>query len=157
LENAANGPGGVYNLTYQANSNAPDFVVEWTLYQRVGSNSTANVTLQAAALTIAGSDNPPFPVLTEPADHSAYAAPGNITLTASAQDFDGTVTTVDFYANSIKLGHATTQPYKFAWSGVPIGRYSITALATDDGGASRSSTPIEVFVYGTGGTLTGSV
>src|SRR5215472_14711976 len=64
LENASNGPGGVYNLTYQANSNGPDLIVEWTLSQRVASNSTANVTLQAAALTIAGADNPPFPVLT---------------------------------------------------------------------------------------------
>jgi len=159
LENATNGPGVVYAVTYQANSNGPNLIVEWTLDQRVaGTNSsTANVTLQAAALTAAGADNPPLATLTQPADHSAYQAPANISINASAHDFDGTVTNLDFYANNLKLGQAATGPYNFTWSSAPIERYSITAVATDNGGASRSSMPVEVFVYGTGGTLSGSV
>ena len=73
LENATNGPGVVYAVTYQANSNGPNLIVEWTLDQRVsGTNSsTANVTLQAAALTAAGADNPPLATLTRPADQES--------------------------------------------------------------------------------------
>src|SRR5260370_16526554 len=87
LENAENGPGGVYNVTYQANSNGPNLIVEWTLDQRVaGTNSpTANVTLQAAALTAAGADNPPFPILINPTHSSAYPPPGHLSINPSPQ------------------------------------------------------------------------
>ncbi len=159
LFNASNGPGAVYTLTYAANTNGQNLSVQWTLDQRAPGpdSTTANVTLQAATLTEAGADNPPFVTLTSPVDQGAFAAPAEITLNASAQDFDGTVTNVAFYAGANKLGQSADSPYSFTWVGAPIGHYFLTALATDDGGASRSSVPVEIFVYGGGGRLDGSV
>src|SRR5665213_1002949 len=59
LYNSANGPGGVYALTYTADSSGQNLIVQWTLDSVApGPNSTsANVTLQAAALTATNADN----------------------------------------------------------------------------------------------------
>ncbi len=119
LFNASNGPGAVYTLTYAANTNGQNLSVQWTLDQRAPGpdSTTANVTLQAATLTEAGADNPPFVTLTSPVDQGAFAAPAEITLNASAQDFDGTVTNVAFYAGANKLGQSADSPYSFTWVG----------------------------------------
>jgi hypothetical protein len=159
LSNASNGPGGVYSLTYKANSPNQTLTVLWTLYQRASfSNSPdANVTLQAAALSVTNADNPPFVTLTSPADQLAFQAPATITCNAVAQDFDGTVTNVAFFNGSTLLGHQASAPYSWVWSNVPPGHYYLSAAATDNGGMVRSSPTAETFVYGSGGSLTGSV
>ncbi len=41
-------------------------------------------------------------------DRAAFPAPAEITLNASAQDFDGTVTNVAFYAGANKLGQGAS-------------------------------------------------
>ncbi len=159
LSNTGNGPGGVYSLSYRANSPNQTLTVQWTLYQRAaGSNSPqANVTLQAAALSSANANNPPLASLSAPPDQSSFSTPATINLDANAQDFDGIVTNVAFYAGTTLLGQRTASPYTNSWNNAPVGHYYLTAVATDNGGAARSSVPVEVFVYGSGGSLTGSV
>ena len=44
-------------------------------------------------------------------------------------------------------------PYSFTWSGVAAGTYTLTAKATDNGGATATSSPVTVTV--TGGTASG--
>lgn len=155
VDNPANGPGGVFAITFAANSSNQTLTVTWTLV--LGHTNDGNVTLQAAALTATGADNPPFAVVTNPVNHAAFAMPTNITIQASAQDFDGTVTNVAFYAGATKLGQTTTSPYSFTWTNVPRGDYLLTAAATDNGGVTASSQPVEIFVYGSGGSQTNSV
>lgn len=159
LYNPANGPGGVYSLDYRANSPNQTLTVQWILSQRApGSNTpTANVTLQGAALTVTNADNPPFAILTSPGNASAFAGPATVPISADVEDYDGTVTNVDFMNGISKIGAKASSPYDFSWSSAPIGHYFMTARATDNGGASRTSPPSEVFVYGTGGSLSGSV
>jgi hypothetical protein len=158
LTNIANGPGVVYTLNYKADSPGQTLTIDWTLAARAGTDTDkANVTLQAAALSVTNANNPPWVTLTDPPPQSEFAAPATITLAASAQDFDGTVTNVAFYVGTNKLSQSAGAPYSFTWNNPPIGHYLLTALATDNGGAKRSSTPVEVFVYGTGGTLNGTV
>ena len=73
-------------------------------------------------------------------------APATITLTASAADSDGTIAKVDFYAGSTLLGTATTAPYSVAWNDVGAGTYSLTAVATDNAGATTTSAAVSVTV-----------
>src|SRR6185503_16894751 len=58
----------------------------------------------------------------------------------------GTVTQVAFYAGSTLLatvprvaGELQADPYVATWSSVPVGTYGVTAVATDNGGATRTS------------------
>jgi hypothetical protein len=153
-----NGPGGVYTLNYSANSSGQSLRIRWTLSQAVGPNApSANVTLQAAALTANGANNPPFSKLIQPGQDATFAEPATVNLQATAQDFDGDVTNVAFYANEVFLGEVATPPFNFSWPNVSHGHYALTAIASDNTGTFSCGRPVEVFVYGTGGAQTNSV
>ncbi|QNE38999.1 hypothetical protein F1C16_05235 [Hymenobacter sp. NBH84] len=73
-------------------------------------------------------------------------AGSNITLTASASDTDGTISLLEIYNGSTLLGSATTGTYNYLWQNVQTGNYTVTAKATDNLGASRTSAPIAINV-----------
>lgn len=99
---------------------------------------------------------PPTVSLTAPAANSSYTAPASITISATAADSDGTIAKVAFYNGSTLLSTATAAPYTYTWSNVAAGSYTITAVATDNGGASTTSSAVTVTVNGTSGGNTGS-
>lgn len=65
---------------------------------------------------------------------------GNIELTATANDTDGTVSKVEFFNSTIELGEDITAPYSYNWLNVIPGEYRVTALATDNQGATTAHT-----------------
>jgi hypothetical protein len=156
LTNAANGPSGVYTLTFAGRTIGSRLTVKWTVASMLDP-LYANVTLQSAALTATDANNPPYVGLTSPVDSASFNAGGNITLAASAMDFDGTITKVEFFQGTTKLGEDSSSPFSFSWNNVPAGFYVLTARATDNAGASSISESVEVFVTGSGGSLSGSV
>lgn len=155
LFNQAGGPGGYYTFTYSAASAGQQLIIRWTLL--TPARPDGNVTLQAAALTSSSANNPPFVNLTSPVHHAKFPAGGSITLAALASDTDGSVNKVEFFANGTMIGEDTTSPYSFNWNNVSAGRYELTAVATDNQGELSSTSPVEIFVHGTGGNLTGSI
>ncbi|MBC8368192.1 family 16 glycosylhydrolase [bacterium] len=64
-----------------------------------------------------------------------YPPAGDILISATASDADGSVTKVEFFDGSNYLGEDDSEPYSFLWTSVPDGCYSLVAKATDDGGA----------------------
>jgi len=89
--------------------------------------------------------------ITAPASGTSVAAPATITIQATATDSDGTIAKVDFFNGSTLLGTATAAPYSFAWSNVAAGSYTLTAVATDNGGAATTSATVSITVTGTTG------
>jgi RHS repeat-associated protein len=75
-----------------------------------------------------------------------FAAPANITLTASASDSGGSVAKVDFFEGPTLLGTATAAPYSVALANVTAGAHSYTAQATDNQGAVATSAAVNVTV-----------
>ena len=122
----ANAPAGSYSLSAKAIDNDG------------GSTSSAPVSLTV--------DVPPSIALTSPTANAVFAAPASIPLTASATDSDGTITKVEFYQGTTLIGSATTAPYTATWANVPEGSYSLTAKATDNGGAETWSAAVSVVV-----------
>ncbi|MFC4535965.1 glycoside hydrolase family 48 protein [Sphaerisporangium dianthi] len=92
---------------------------------------------------------PPTVSLTSPTAGQTYTAPATVNLAASAADSDGTVSKVDFYQGSTLLGTDTSSPYTYSWTNVAAGSYSLTAKATDNSGASTTSSPVGITVSGT--------
>jgi hypothetical protein len=80
---------------------------------------------------------------------ATFTAPATITVNASAADSDGTVAAVDFYAGSALLGSDTTSPYSVSWGSVPAGSYTLTAVARDNTGATRTSGAVSITVAAT--------
>lgn len=89
---------------------------------------------------------PPVVSISTPGNGSLYIAPATITIVANASDPDGTISKVEFFSGSVKLGERTTPPYSYIWSNVTEGTYSLNAVATDNLNSTKSSSLVSVTV-----------
>lgn len=87
--------------------------------------------------------------ITLPANNATFTAPATVTINATANDGDGTITKVEFYNGSTLLGSSTTAPYSYSWTGVVAGTDTIKAIATDNKGATSTSTAIIITIQKT--------
>jgi uncharacterized repeat protein (TIGR01451 family) len=92
-------------------------------------------------------NQPPTVRITSPENDANFLIGLDVPITAEAADPDGTVVRVDFYAGTTLVGTATTAPYTVTWSHVTaVGDYSLTAQATDNLGATTTSSPVLIHV-----------
>lgn len=107
----------------------------------------ASRTSSAVTVTVGASGNqPPSVSISAPATGTSFTAPASILISAAASDADGRVVQVDLYQGSTRLKADTTEPYSFRWESVPAGTYTLTAVARDEDGASRTSAAVTVTV-----------
>jgi hypothetical protein len=156
--NAAEAGGTVANVEFYANgtdlggaASAP-YSVTWT-----------NVSAGAYALTVAATDATGLAVtssvvnitvavphiaptvsLVSPANLAAVDAASGLALSATAASTDGMVTNVAFYMNSLLVANVASAPYNYNWTNPPTGDYTLTAVATDNAGASTTSSVVNV-------------
>ena len=88
---------------------------------------------------------PPTISITSPASGTSYSGPASITIQAAATDNEG-VKQVEFFQGATSLGVDTTAPYSVTWNSPPAGTYSLTAKATDNLGATATSSAVNVNV-----------
>ncbi|MCG8459788.1 MAG: Ig-like domain-containing protein, partial [Holophagales bacterium] len=118
----------------------------------LGEQFIANAWRAALAPLLPAGNPAPTVTLTAPAPGASFLAPATVSLSADANDPNGSVSEVRFYADGQLLSTDTVAPWAFDWTSVPAGNYSLTAVAEDDQGASRTSapSPITVLAPGTG-------
>lgn len=99
-------------------------------------------------------NRPPDIAIVSPQD--ADVVDHNFAINANAFDLDGngTVAKVEFFANGNKLGELSNAPYIYAWNSAPLGTYSLTAVVTDNTGATTTSTPVNITVGMSNQTIT---
>lgn len=97
-------------------------------------------------LSDAPQNAPPRVWLTMPLSGATFPAPATLTLRASAEDADGSVSQIEFYNGMARLGEDSSAPYEFVCNDLAAGSYAFTAKATDHQGAWAVSTPIRVVV-----------
>ena len=127
------------------------YVFAWTNVTAGNYTLTARATDDRGAVTVSSAlaiavNAPPSVTITSPANNAVYPAPANITLVASAADADGNVARVDFYQGTSLIGGASAAPFSISWTNVAAGTYSVTALATDNTGASTASSSVTLRV-----------
>ena len=160
--NASDADGTIAKVTFQAGSTVigtdttSPYSVTWsnvpvgTYSLRAVATDNLGATRTSGTRTITVANNqPPSVSLTNPAAGATFAAPATITVDATASDTDGTIAKVDFFAGTTLIGSDAASPYSVTWSNVPPGSYSLTAIATDNDGASISSAARSVTVTGT--------
>jgi hypothetical protein len=76
---------------------------------------------------------------------SSLVAPATVSLEATAADVDGSIAKVEFFNGITKIGEDLTAPFTFSMSSLAVGSYSVSAKATDNLGATATSTAL-VFV-----------
>ena len=91
-------------------------------------------------------NTPPQVTIAAPISGATFLAGADIAVSANATDQDGSITQVDYYANNGLIGSSTTAPFTITWSGVPAGHFSLTASATDSGGATTTSAAVTINV-----------
>jgi hypothetical protein len=124
-----NVPAGSYNLSAVATDD--------------GGNTTPAA---AVSVTVTPPPAPPTVAITSPSSGTWFAAPANLTITANASDADGTVSQVEFFSGATSLGVDSSAPYSVVWNGIPVGNYSLSAVATDNHGQSTISAPVAITV-----------
>jgi len=72
-------------------------------------------------------------------------SPAGITLIANADDADGTIAKVVFNSGNV-IGETSTYPYSFNWYPLAAGRYTVSATAIDNNGASTTSRSVTFLV-----------
>ena len=101
------------------------------------------------AVKLCRSNAAPQVSITAPGNGSSFQEGELITLQATATDADSGVAQVVFYRNNALLGWAAagaSNSYSYAWSSAPVGTNTITAVAWDWTGLSRTSSPVVLTV-----------
>lgn len=100
----------------------------------------------SAPVSITVSGKVPLVSLTAPVAGAKLPAPATIGLTATASEVGGSIVRVDFYANGTLIATQKTAPYSATWTNVAAGSYLLAAKATDNVGATQSSTAVAITV-----------
>ncbi len=104
------------------------------------------------AVTAGTSQRPPLSVtLTSPTNNARFFAPSMIPIVAVTPP-PLSISKVAFFADGAKLGDLTAAPYTFEWTNPPVGRHTLTAIATDDTGSNAQSAPITIAVHDADGS-----
>jgi beta-lactamase superfamily II metal-dependent hydrolase len=117
-------------------------------------NSYSRITEVEAYASTGVVNNPPTVLLNAPANNTVFSAPAVVSLSASANDIDGSIRKVEFFAGStlVATSASLTNPYTATWDNALAGNYAITAIATDNLGATTQSSPANIVVT-TGGRI----
>ena len=134
----------VVRLVYPPVMPTADYLIGW--------HSNAMVTM--ADNDPPPTNQPPNVYIYTPTDAALLTAPVNLPVCAWAEDADGRVDTVEFFAGTNSLGLRTNcnwcpgpmNTFCLVWTNVPPGNYELTAKATDNDGASAVSPPVHISV-----------
>jgi len=140
-------PVGAPDTTFPYSADwTPTSVGTYSLSARATDN-IGNITDSAPIVVTAAASAGPTVSVTNPVNGSAYTVGTALTLTASAADPDGTITSVQFLVNGVLQGAAdATAPYTANWTPGSSGIYTIVARAIDNTGNVTTSSPVTVTI-----------
>jgi plastocyanin len=82
---------------------------------------------------------PPTVLITSPANNAVFIAPATFTITATASRPGGSIGQVEFFRGATSLGVDTASPYSGGATNLAAGTYTISAVATDNLGATATN------------------
>jgi hypothetical protein len=163
--------GGVSGLVYLFNWQNPP-PGNYPLTAVAADNDGASATSAVVNVTVfqgPPTNRPPVVRIIAPANGAIFFAPVNVPLYAYANDADGSVASVEFFAGANSLGFGQPVPvatplasplyvggplppahptnlFFLIWSNAPPGAYALMAKATDNDDASTISDPVKISV-----------
>jgi hypothetical protein len=129
----------------------------------VNTTSSSQVSMIAGLQVIPGSANVGSPTVafTKPSNGTILPEGTSLIITATASETGASITKVEFYADTVKIGEVDAAPYTFTWNDPDPGNYTLTAKATDNVGTVNSASvnigvdPLNYFWSTTGNIATG--
>jgi len=114
----------------------------------------ASTTSSSISINVNGVNNAPTVTITSPANNSTFNEGTVVSITANAQDSDGSVSNVEFFVDGQSIGSASASPYSINYTAI-AGTHLLTAVATDNKLATATSAPISIIVNVNNNTCTG--
>ncbi|MEN7550621.1 discoidin domain-containing protein [Rapidithrix thailandica] len=111
------------------------------------SEINGNAYTSAAEINVRGipvNNQSPQVSIIAPDDQQYYTSLETITIIADASDPDGSVSSVEFFADGNSIGTDTSTPYSISWTLPVYATYTLTAQATDNLGAQTISSTIQI-------------
>jgi len=105
----------------------------------------ASTRSQVVTITVGQTNAPPAVAITSPTNGAAFPAGATIRIQANASDSDGSVSQVEFFDGATSLGAITASPFNLNAT-LASGSHMLTAVATDNQGATNSSAMIMITV-----------
>ncbi|HET6225782.1 MAG TPA: Ig-like domain-containing protein, partial [Bacteroidia bacterium] len=105
-----------------------------------------DVTTSASVLVNVKENSLPTVVITSPSSGASAIAPATFTISANANDADGSIRKVAFYNGASLIETDSTSPYSINWQNIAAGTYTLTAKAYDDLNAINTSAAVTVTV-----------
>lgn len=138
---------GSYTSTITVNNgaNTATLVIEWTVTDRAGTGRLGTSPDSGGP----PANTPPSVTLTSPAAAQTVTRGATLTLAAAASDANGSVSRVEFLDNGAVVATVTSAPYSTTWTATTAGAHGLSARATDNLGASTTSTSVVVTVEDT--------
>jgi len=82
----------------------------------------------------------PAVTITTPVNGTKLGEGSNVVIKATAVEVGATISKVEFYADTVKIGEVDNAPYNFTWNNPDPGSYQITVKATDSAGTINTAT-----------------
>jgi endo-1,3(4)-beta-glucanase len=92
------------------------------------------------------SNSNPTVNIISPSENQSFPQDSDITISASASDLDGTISKIEFYDGTTKLGEDTTSPYSYTWVDTSVGAHQIKAIVTDNDAGEGTSQIVNITV-----------
>jgi hypothetical protein len=127
--------------TVFTNSQPGTYALTAKAYDNLGSVTTSS----PVSITVVANAVPSISI-TSPTNGAKFSVGATITMTATAADADGTVAQVEFFNGSTSIGADNAAPYEASIPNAPLGSYLLTAIATDNHGATSTSAVVTVMV-----------
>ena len=126
-------PEGTYSLTAAATDNQNLRTV----------SSPVIVVVEKSVTTV---NQLPVVSITSPSNGKKHKKNDKIVIEAVASDPDGSISKVEFKSGGITLAEVTSAPYLYVWEAADTGLFLISAVATDNLGATSASANLDLIV-----------
>jgi len=113
-------------------------------------NAGLSTTSAVVNVTVNVANVPPSVTITNPADNAAFGNTDTVTVRTTASDSDGSVTNVQLFNGAVLLRSFSAAPYTFSGTALAgnfaLGTNTLTAVATDNLGATTTSAPVHAII-----------
>jgi len=144
---ANGGPPSTVGVNAVVHLKSEDIYLDLTFTSWASGRSLGGGAFSYMRSTPSTGNNPPSVTITNPINGATFVAPAMVTIQASANDTDGSITNVQFFDGTTSLGNVASSPYNLSVS-LAVGSHTVTAVASDNLGATKTSPPVTVTVTG---------
>jgi hypothetical protein len=128
---------------YSLSVNNPGVGTHMVYAKAIGQN---NASAKSNYFGLRITDGTPQIFLQSPMEQFDYNLFEDLVFAATANDFDGTIQKIEFFANTTKIGETASSPARIEWGNLSAGEYKIYAKATDNEGKTGITPTITINV-----------